>query len=153
MSEPVVVERALLTASHILGLAGEVVEQRKALRLLADIQAGETIEDTLTDDETSGPGRFGVDLVDSAVFLAVYAAAQAFWSKYIDDLIAKGAEKASTMTVELFERLSKKILHGSEREKAIAEMKQLIEIEAKKNKIDEVTLSKLLEAVDKLDGA
>jgi hypothetical protein len=153
MSESTIDERALLTSSKILGIAGEVVEQRKALRLLADVQAGETIDDTLTDQETSGPGRFGADLAESAVFLVVYVAAKAFWSKYIDDLVAKGAEKASTITIELLERLSVKIFHGGERNKAIAEMKQLIQIEAKKNNISEATLSKLLEAVDKLDGA
>lgn len=150
MGDQVIDEQALLTSATILELSGETTEQRRVTRLLADLRAGEPIEDLLKEVEPSGPGRFGAGLEDSAILLAVYSALQAFWKLYLEKLAAKGAEKVSNVTTALLEKLFKDDLEGSERNKIISEIKACLETEARKNKISPAKLRKLLEAVDKL---
>lgn len=150
MSDQVVDEQALLMSATILQLSGEAAEQRRATRLLADFRAGEPIADLLNETKPSGPGRFGAGLEDSAILLAVYSALQAFWKVYLERLVAKGAERASNFTAALLDRLFEEDLEGTQRDKTVSEIKKCLEVEARKRKISQAKLRKLLEAVDKL---
>jgi hypothetical protein len=150
MTETLIDEQALLTSATVFELSGDAAEQRRAGRLLADLRAGESISDLLAEPKLSGPGRFGAGLEDSAILLAVYSGLQAFWKLYLDKLISRTAEKASNVTSAWLDRIFKDEIKGKDRDKITSDIKKCLEREARKHKISEAKLKKLLEAVDKL---